>query len=78
MSSVASSASASVKYSSFLSSLSIALQSANSQAIIGGRQLNLHRAAFNIKYSIDMKFIITSIESEENEFPHIVLVSHKA
>jgi hypothetical protein len=27
------------------SSLSIALQSANSQAIIGGRQLNLHRAA---------------------------------
>jgi hypothetical protein len=37
--------SAYVKYSEFLSSLSIALQSANSQAIIGARQLNLHRAA---------------------------------
>jgi hypothetical protein len=48
MSSLASSASASVKYSEFLSSLSIALQSANSQAIIGARQLNLHRAAFDI------------------------------
>ena len=48
MTSLASSSSASVKYSEFLSSLSIALQSANSQAIIGGRQLNLHRAAFNI------------------------------
>ncbi len=41
-------ASASVKSSEFLSSLSIALQSANSKAIIGGRQLNLHRAAVNI------------------------------
>jgi hypothetical protein len=39
------SASASVKSSEFLSSLLIALQSANSQAIIGSRQLNLHRAA---------------------------------
>ncbi len=48
MTSLAASSSASVKYSEFISSLSIALQSANSQAIIGGRQLNLHRAAFNI------------------------------
>jgi hypothetical protein len=40
------SASAPVKSSEFLSSLSIALQYAtsNSQAIIGARQLNLHRA----------------------------------
>ncbi len=71
MSSLASSASASVKYSEFLSSLSIALQSADSQAIIGGRQLNLHRAAVGI---VSLEFY-SQITVSWLKFSNVIIVS---